>query len=88
MHIVYREDNYEVIGINLFGTRHRHDVWDRWLHEKRSLQYVIEHLAEANFDPEFFKTYEHKVAEAYAQQVPNKPIKFKRKKRFLDFLGA
>ncbi|MGB0525598.1 MAG: NAD(P)/FAD-dependent oxidoreductase [Flammeovirgaceae bacterium] len=88
IHIVYEESNLAVKGINLFGMRHRHEVWDRWLHEKRDLPYVIENLAEANFDPEFFKTYEHEIAALYNEEFPDKPVKHKRKRRFLDFLGV
>ena len=88
MHFVFDEQSFEVKGINLFGIRHRHEIWDKWLHEKRSLQYVMENLAEANFDPEFFKTYEHEVAAQYNQEFPNHQIKHKRKKRLLDFFGA
>jgi NADPH-dependent 2,4-dienoyl-CoA reductase/sulfur reductase-like enzyme len=47
-----------VLGFNLMGIRFRHEVCERWLREKRSIDYVIDHLRKANFDPEFHKTFE------------------------------
>ena len=49
--IAYHKDTREFLGINNFGVRMRHEVFDRWLTEKRSVDYVIDHLSEANFDP-------------------------------------
>ena len=48
----------KVVGLNLMGIRYRHAVCEAWLREGRSVDYVVEHLAEANFDPEFFRRYE------------------------------
>jgi NAD(P)H-nitrite reductase large subunit len=56
--IEYNVTNQKFEGINTFGIRMRHEVFDRWLNEERSVNYVIEHLSEANFDPEFYKRYE------------------------------
>ena len=87
IHIVYDKSNDVVKGINLFGIRHRHEVWDKWLKENKTLPYVLENLHEANFDPEMFDTYEKDVVNLYNQQNPSKPVKSKRKKRFLERLG-
>jgi NADPH-dependent 2,4-dienoyl-CoA reductase/sulfur reductase-like enzyme len=54
LRIVYSERDQIVIGFNVFGIRMRHEVCDRWLREKRTIDYVLENLKEANFDPEFF----------------------------------
>jgi len=53
------------LGINTFGIRLRHGVFDRWLTESRSTDYVMEHLTEANFDPEFYKKLEPQIKAAY-----------------------
>ncbi|MEM1136864.1 MAG: FAD-dependent oxidoreductase [Bacteroidota bacterium] len=87
MHIIYQESNKQVIGINLFGIRQRHEVWDKWLKEKRDLPYILENIQEANFDPEFFDTYEKDVVSIYNQQFTNQSISIKRKKRFFEKLG-
>jgi NADPH-dependent 2,4-dienoyl-CoA reductase/sulfur reductase-like enzyme len=59
------------LGINTFGIRMRHEVFDRWLTEERSTDYIMEHLKEANFDPEFFKKLEPSVLAAYSGQTVN-----------------
>jgi hypothetical protein len=38
------------------------------LNEKRSVDYVIENLKKANFDPEFFKKFEKEIQTAYTTQ--------------------
>ena len=67
--IAYHKDSGEFLGINTFGIRMRHEVFDRWLTEKRSVDHIIDHLIEANFDPEFFKRYENEILETYNQTL-------------------
>lgn len=50
--------NGAVIGFNLMGVRYRQETCQRWLREERDLDFVLQHLSEANFDPEFFEQYE------------------------------
>ncbi|WP_310992755.1 NAD(P)/FAD-dependent oxidoreductase [Aequorivita marina] len=64
--ISYHKNSGEFLGINTFGIRMKQEVFDKWLHEKRNVAYVIENLKEANFDPEFYKRYEKEILEAYA----------------------
>ena len=47
----------------------RHEVFDKWLNEKRDLDYVMQHLTEANFDPEFYKNYEKDIFIAYHKEI-------------------
>ena len=63
--IATHKDTGKFIGINTFGIRMRHETFDRWLTEERDTDYVVEHLAEANFDPEFYKHYEKEILAAY-----------------------
>ncbi|WP_066221645.1 NAD(P)/FAD-dependent oxidoreductase [Formosa haliotis] len=56
-------------GINTFGIRMRHDVFDRWLTENATVNYVIDHLKEANFDPEFYKSFEKDIQSTFKQQT-------------------
>jgi NADH oxidase (H2O2-forming) len=46
-----------MIGVNVFGIRLRHTSFDAWLKAEKSADYVMEHLQEAFFDPEFFRNY-------------------------------
>ncbi|HCX24374.1 MAG TPA: FAD-dependent oxidoreductase, partial [Cytophagales bacterium] len=65
IHVVYETGNKKVLGINTFGIRMRHEVWDKWLNQTKTLSYVIENLPEANFDPEFFKRFEPEIQLQY-----------------------
>jgi NAD(P)H-nitrite reductase large subunit len=67
--IAFNKNTNEFLGINTLGIRMRHDVFDRWLTEKRDMDYVIHHLSEANFDPEFYKHYEQAIQKAYKNQL-------------------
>lgn len=68
--VAYHQDSKEFLGINTFGIRLKHEVIDRWLTEKRNLTYVIQHLKEANFDPEFYRHYEKEILNAFQNQQP------------------
>jgi len=67
--IEYHTISNEFIGINNFGIRMRHEVFNTWLNEKRTMDYVINHLSDANFDPEFYKHYEQDILKAYSNQL-------------------
>lgn len=56
--IEYNVESKTFLGINTFGIRMQHEIFDKWLTEKRDLDYVIAHLSEANFDPELYKSFE------------------------------
>ncbi len=69
--VAYHKDSHEFLGINTFGIRMRHEVFDQWLTEKRDVDYVMQHLKTANFDPEFYSRYEHTILSAYTKQLQN-----------------
>jgi len=66
--IAYHKDSLLFLGINTFGIRMRHEVFDKWLSEKRTIDYVIEYLADANFDPEFYSLYEKHITSKFNQE--------------------
>lgn len=78
--INYATADGAVTGVNAFGIRQRQDVWTRWITDKRPIQYVLEHLAHANFDPEFFRQHEADVLAVYNAQHPDAPLKLRAKK--------
>ncbi len=82
--LVFKKDSREVVGMNVFGVRMRHDVWDRWLHEKRTAEYILEHLQEANFDPEFFRRHEQEIVALYNIQNPGANVKSRARQGFLS----
>ena len=59
--IAFEKENLTVKGVNLLGIRHRHELWDKWIKESKPLDYVIQHLPKANFDPEFYKHWEGEI---------------------------
>jgi len=67
--VCYDTTNNKFLGINTFGIRMRHDIFDRWLTEQRDIDYVIDNLLDANFDPEFFKHFETDIISAYKNRL-------------------
>lgn len=67
--VCYDTTNNKFLGINTFGIRMRHEVFDRWLTEERDVDYVINNLAEANFDPEFYTHFEKDIISAYKNNL-------------------
>ena len=53
------------IGINVFGIRMHHEFFDNVLNDKKTVDFVVDNLKKANFDPEFFKTFESEIAAAF-----------------------
>jgi NAD(P)H-nitrite reductase large subunit len=61
VHVIWNKLTHQFLGLNTFGIRMRHECFDKWLREKKSVDFVMEHLAEANFDPEFFERHEREI---------------------------
>jgi len=57
LHIVFNKVDEKIIGINSFGIRLRHHVFDAWLRAGKSVDYCLTHFKDANFDPEFYKKH-------------------------------
>ncbi|UOY08208.1 NAD(P)/FAD-dependent oxidoreductase [Muricauda sp. SCSIO 64092] len=76
--IAFHKETKQFLGINTFGIRMRHEIFDRWLTQQRDVEYVMEHLADANFDPEFYANYEHKIVSKFNSDF-GKSIKSKKK---------
>ncbi len=53
------------IGINTFNIRMRHEVFDQWLNDNVTVDYVVEHLSTSCFNPEFYKKPFKKIAAAF-----------------------
>ncbi len=63
--VAYHKETKKFLGLNTFGIRMRHEVFDRWLSENRSVDHVMQNLKQANFDPEFYSRYEKEILTAY-----------------------
>jgi NAD(P)H-nitrite reductase large subunit len=77
--VIYETNTLKAKGVNLFGIRNRHEVWDRWLTDEKTLDYIIEHLPEANFDPEFFTHWEGEIQKKFNDLFPDRSITVRRK---------
>ena len=67
--ICFDTNTNQFLGINTFGIRMRHETFDTWLTKKRDVDYVINHLAKANFDPEFYSKFEKDILATYQNQL-------------------
>ena len=81
---VYNKDDETIIGFNVLGMRLRHEVSDKWLHEKRKIDDVMINLHQLNFDPEFFDKHEREILSLFNQQT-GKNIHRKKKKALSFF---
>jgi len=68
VNINHEAETGKFIGINTFGIRMRHEMFDKWLNEERDIEYVLTHLRDANFDPEFYKTFETEIIKKYNKE--------------------
>ena len=59
----------EVLGVNVMGICYSHKICENWVRDKRSPDYVLDNLAQANFDPEFFKRYESEIVGTLKEQI-------------------
>ncbi|MFH1808127.1 MAG: NAD(P)/FAD-dependent oxidoreductase [Pseudomonadota bacterium] len=59
----------QIAGFNALGLRLRHRVCERWIREQRSVSEVLDHLADAAFDPELFHDHLPAVTAALRSQL-------------------
>lgn len=57
------------LGINIFGIRMKHEVFDRWLIQKKTIDFVIANLKKGNFDPEFYRRHEKEIFNHFKSSV-------------------
>ncbi len=85
IHINYDKNTEEFLGINTLGIRLRHAFFDRVLREKKTISYVLQNLRNANFDPEFYKTFEREILQKYNAENNTKiPLKKKSWKQIFN----
>ena len=88
IHLNYDKNTRKFIGINNFGIRMRHEFFDKVLTDGQSVDYVLEHLADANFDPEFYKLHEKEiVAQFNLENGTNIRLKKKNWKRIFSTIA-
>lgn len=83
MRINYQNDDRAITGINVMGIRLRHMVCEQWLEEGKPLEYMLQHLGEVMFDPEFSEKFEHAII-AYYNESMDGNINLRRKRGLFD----
>ncbi len=78
--LIFYKHNSALKGINLMGIRYRHEQVERMVRDKWEMKKVFSNLKKANFDPEFFKRYEHELVKMYNQRYPDNILPAKREK--------
>ena len=63
--ISYHKNSRVFLGINCFGIRMRHEFFDAALRKNLSVDAVVAQLKQANFDPEFYATFENEIQAAF-----------------------
>lgn len=66
--ISFDKNTNKFLGINTFGIRMRHEIFDKWLTENQSIEHVLEYLKDANFDPEFYSLYEKDIVAKFNKE--------------------
>lgn len=84
---VYKNHDHSLIGMNTFGIRYRHELFEKWINNKKTIEFVLEHLPQANFDPEFFEKHEEEIAEEFNRQNPAANLKLKSKRGLKNLLS-
>ncbi|MBL1280355.1 MAG: FAD-dependent oxidoreductase [Fluviicola sp.] len=68
LHFVFEKESRKFIGINNFGLRMRHPVFNNWLLNEATIDEVLKDLKTANFDPEFYSKYEDEIVSQFNQK--------------------
>ena len=80
---VYKKDDHTLVGMNSYGIRYRHNLFEKWIKDKKTVGFVLENLAQANFDPEFFEKHEEEIIQEFNKQNPDANLKTKSKRGLL-----
>ena len=61
----YNKSDRSILGFNFMGIRFRQVIAEQWIREQKEIEYVIEHLNQGWFDPEFSKAHYQEIAKAF-----------------------
>jgi 3-phenylpropionate/trans-cinnamate dioxygenase ferredoxin reductase subunit len=88
VNISYDPTDLRVLGVNTFGIRMRHEVWEHWIKSGTKLNEVVAELSKANFDPEFFKSFEPEIQSAFNHQFPDQQVRISKPSFFQRILNS
>ena len=66
--LVFDKNDHHLLGVNVFGIRLKHVLFETWIKNKTSVHKVIKELKKANFDPEFFTRYETEITKKFESE--------------------
>ena len=78
LRFIFNATTQQFIGVNTFGVRLRHELFNEWIEKGAMMDEVISNLKSANFDPEFFKHYEAEILAKYNEEF-NKNVQLAKK---------
>jgi len=67
--LAFDKNSLTFLGITALGLRLSHPLLEQWLSEKKDMSYVIDHLPELNFDPEFYPKIIKRAASKFKEQL-------------------
>lgn len=88
LRIHFHKQSRAVVGVNVFGMRLRHESFDQWIHSGKSIEFVLEHLPEANFDPEFYRQYEPQIIQQFNQENDGANLRIKTKRSLFQKISG
>jgi NAD(P)H-nitrite reductase large subunit len=65
--IVFDKASKKLLGLNTMGIRLRHEIANEWITSNKELSYVMDHLEELNFDPEFYLHHENAIRNKFIE---------------------
>ncbi len=68
LRLAYSASDRSILGVNIFGIRLRHRLFEAWIKEKKTVGYVLTNLRSANFDPEFYKKFEREIIDKFNRE--------------------
>jgi NAD(P)H-nitrite reductase large subunit len=87
IHVVWDKNTGLFKGLNVFGIRMRHDLFDKWLREGAGVDEVMANLSTANFDPEFYSHYEKEIVEQF-NAATGRNVELKAKTWWRNLIGS
>ena len=63
--VQYEQATNRVLGVNTMGVRLRQEVCAQWIDESWPLRDAVSDMTRANFDPEFYRTYESDIIDKF-----------------------
>lgn len=86
IHFVFDKDSHAFIGVNIFGIRMRHELFNKWLLENQTIEFILTHLKAANFDPEFYDSFEEQIIQSWNIKYPDHQVILKQKRNLLKMI--